>query len=862
MLAGGMPALAAVFTVTNVADAGPGTLRAAITNANAAAGLDFIHFNLAGPGPFTLAPASPLPALTDPVVIDATTQPGYAGTPRIRLNGTSAGAASSGFRIEAGASGSTVRGFAIVAFSRYGIEVVGGASNVIEACHLGVDVDGLTPVANSGGVFLVSATGCIVGGEAPGAGNIISGNLNDGVYIENNGGHRVQGNLIGVGLGGTNRAANLQQGVRIRQSANNLVGGTNAAARNVISANAVNGVALDEPGSSNNVVQGNFIGLNAPGTAALGNTNHGVFLTLRARANTIGGAVPGAGNVIAGNRFSGVGLSFGARDNVVQGNLIGTLPDGMVAAGNLQDGVSLAAATNNLIGGDSPAARNVIAGNGRDGVGLIGSAARSNQIAGNFIGVNAVGTARLGNALSGIWMTNAVWNVVGGTNPGAGNVISGNGLHGVYLSGPGTVSNALFGNFIGTDATGTVGLGNGGNYFGITVERASGTRIGGPLPGMGNLISSNNTGIYLAAAATNTVIQGNYIGTDVTGLQPLGNFKDGIVLGQLSGSDFFVNTLIGGTEPGAGNVIAANGDGVQFFRPGLTIGRSSGTLVQGNRIGVGADGVTPLGNIGHAVQVEAAPNEVLIGGDAPAAGNIIAHTVDPLRSGIRVRDGATGVRIEGNAIYSNGLFGISLSGPPATPNDPCDGDGGPNLLQNFPLVTNAVTGANGTLVRGRLDSAPNKNYLLQFYANPAPDNSGYGEGMMYLGAASFSAGANCTNTFNLHLPATAPAGWRIAATATDPANNTSEFSPSLPVVTVPPLTITPPTNGAFTVSWQFNTAAEAAAGAWQLLATTNLAPPAVWLPVAESPVILSNGTLYRVTQPATNAARFYRLQFQ
>lgn len=865
-LVGAFALRGAVFTVTNVADSGPGTLRSAITNANATPGSDFIHFNLTGTGPFTIAPLSPLPALTDPVVIDGTTQPGYAGLPLLRLNGTAAGAASSGFRLESGASGSTIRGLSIIAFSRYGVEVVGGASNVIAACHLGVDVDGLTPVANSGGVFLKGATDCIVGGETPGAGNVISGNLDDGVYLEDHGGHRVLGNFIGVGVGGTNRVANRKQGVRIRSSSNNLIGGVTPAARNIISANGENGVAIDEPGSSNNVVQGNFIGLNAPGTATLGNTNHGVLLSLRARANTIGGAAPGAGNVISGNRLSGVGLSFGARDNVVQGNLIGTLPGGLLAAGNLLDGISLSAATNNLIGGEVPGARNIIAGNGRDGVGLSGDTCRSNSIAGNFIGVNAPGTARLGNALSGVWLSNAVWNVVGGSNSGAGNVISGNGFHGVYLFGEGTRSNAIQGNLIGTDASGTVGIGNGGEHYGVTIERGSANWIGGPLAAMRNVISSNQVGIYIGGLGpSNNVIQGNYIGTDITGLAPISNRKDGINLGRSNLLGQIVwHTRVGGAAPGEGNVVCANGyqlaGGFTNSFAGLFAGSAVGTVIQGNRFGVGADGVTPMGNFGHAVELLQATNTV-VGGTNPAMGNIIAYTYDGLRSGVRVRTGVGNV-VLGNAIYSNGFFGISLSGTAATPNDPCDGDGGPNLQQNYPVVTNAVTGANGTIVRGRLDSAPNKTYRLQFYANPAPDNSGYGEGLRYLGAASFTAGANCTNAFNIHLPATAPAGWRIAATATDPADNTSEFSPSLPVITVPLLAISPPTNGVFTVSWQFNSAAEATAGDWQLLFATNLASPVLWQPVTEPPTVLGGGTLFRVTQAATNAARFYRLQFQ
>ena len=849
-----LSARAATFVVTSPADAGTGTLRAAISNANFSAGADVIEFNLPGGGPFTISPLTALPTITETVAIDATTQPGYVNKPVVQLNGNAVTTGSGLLLNGAASGGSLIRGLTINRFGRYGIEMTVSSSNVIEGCFLGTDTNGTAALANGGGaVFLKTCSDSIIGGTNVGAGNVLSGSLNDGVYLEDNGGHRVIGNIIGLGFGGTNIVANLQQGVRIRFSSGNVIGGPTPAERNIISGNGASGVVIDGASSSNNLVQGNYIGLNAAGTAALGNTNSGVRLTAGARFNTIGGTNAGEGNVISGNRQAGVDANVGAFGNVIQGNLIGTLPNGTNALGNLQYGVALSLTTNNLVGGTLAAARNIISGNGWDGVGLVGASARSNRIEGNYIGLNALGSSPLGNGKAGVWVSNAVFNTIGSAVAGGGNVIAGNGVRGIYLFGTGCASNQVYGNLVGTDATGTIGFGNGVGHYGIVIDRAPANLIGGPLATMRNIISSNNTGIYMeGTGASNNVIQGNYIGTDITGLLPLGNQKDGIVLGTNQAGQLLMNNVIGGAAPGEGNVIGANG--AVSFLAGIFVGSTVGTVVQGNRIGVGADGVTPLGNVGHAVELQLATNCTI-------AGNIIANTTDGARSGIRLRSGV-GNSILSNSIYGNGLFGISMSGTVATANDACDGDGGANLQQNYPVLTNAVSSASATLVKGFLESVANQPYLLQFYANPVVDNSGYGEGRVFLGAANFVAGIACSNNFDVTLPAGLPAGWFITATATDAAGNTSEFSRALAAVAAPPLFIGPASNDVTTVSWTLNNPTNSASGVWQLHATTNLAPPIVWAAVPDAPTVLSNGTHFRVTQPATNPAQFYRLQFQ
>ncbi len=153
-----------------------------------------------------------------------------------------------------------------------------------------------------------------------------------------------------------------------------------------------------------------------------------------------------------------------------------------------------------------------------------------------------------------------------------------------------------------------------------------------------------------------------------------------------------------------------------------------------------ADGVTPLGNIGHNVELDIVTG-TLVGGTNPAAWNVIANAVDPARSGIRLRTSGTGNIILGNSIYSNGAFGISLSGgapPIVTLNDTglCDADTGPNNKQNFPVIQSAVTDGITTAVHGYLDSAAGQTYTLQFYASPTANPLGYGEGKLFLGTGT------------------------------------------------------------------------------------------------------------------------------
>ena len=850
---------AATFTVTNANDSGLGSLRQAIADANGTSGLDAIGFDIAGTPPFTINLLTGLPPISESVNLDATTQAGFSNKPIIVLNGASVAGTVNGLTLNSG--GNTIRGLVIKSCTKYGVEVLAAAAgtNTVQGCFIGTDANGTVAQPNGfGGIHIGASSDNLIGGTNALDGNLISGNINDGVWIEGqpaSARNQILGNWIGTTWGGTAALGNVQQGVRITAGQFNSVGGGVPGARNIISGNGQSGVTIDGATSTNNLIQGNYVGLNGTGIASITNGQYGVRILSGARFNTVGGTNAGEGNVISGNIKSGVDFSAGAQDNAVQGNFIGTSKSGTNAVPNGESGVAMAASTNNLVGGTAVAARNVISGNAQAGIFLTGLS-RSNHVEGNFIGVDSTGTNILGNTGSGILITNAVGNVIGSAASGGGNVISGNADSGVILRLAVTTGNRVVGNLIGTDATGTKGLANGVNY-GVLIDRAPANQIGGATSGARNVVSGNYDGIAIVGnSASNNVIQGNYIGSDSSGTVGVSNRFQGILV-MGTGPDIIYNTLIGGTNVGEGNLVSANGDTVSF-RPGIYLKYAVGTRLQGNLIGVKADGVSPLGNLAHNVEADFVTNTI-IGGAGANAGNIIANAVDPLRSGIRLRNGA-GNAILGNSIYANGRLGITFNGTTQTVNDAsCDSDSGVNGLQNYPVIASAVSDGLATVVKGYLPSAAGQTYQLQFYATPTVNPSGNWEGKKFLGTGSVVLGGSCSNSFVANLASAAPAGWGVTATATDASNNTSEFSSAVTLGGAPILSILPAVGDQTAISWLLT---NAFGGTWQLVEATNLNPPILWVGVTNTPTVASNGTWFTVTLDSTNSTRFFRLLYQ
>jgi hypothetical protein len=242
-----------VFLVTTTLDSGDGSLRQAILDADATPGPDIILFAI-GTGFQTINLASPLPAITQPIMIDGTSQPGYSGSPLIQLNGADAGPNADGLLITAG--NSMVLGLVINRFSLNGIELQNSGGNALEGNYIGTDVTGTRPLGNGVGV-LVNSSNNMIGGTADAAGNIIAGNQGNGIVISEGSGNVVQGNFIGTDPSRTINLGNGNNGVYLANASGNTIGGTDDAAGNVIAYNGNDGVLVDT--GSENAIERNAI---------------------------------------------------------------------------------------------------------------------------------------------------------------------------------------------------------------------------------------------------------------------------------------------------------------------------------------------------------------------------------------------------------------------------------------------------------------------------------------------------------------------------------------------------------------------------------------------------------------------------
>jgi hypothetical protein len=388
--------LLSAFLVTNIGDSGIGSLRQAIMNSNGTPGSNMINFAIAGTGVQSIEPTTPLPAITVPVVIDGTTEMGAS----IELNGTNAGSSADGLDIQAGTS--TIKGLAINHFGGHGIKLEIKGGDIVQQCFIGTNFGGTSTAGNKlDGILISNTTSNTIGGTTSGAGNVISGNTGDGVNIQGGGAtsNVIQGNFIGTNASGTSALANGGDGILINAGLGNTVGDgladTTSAARNIISGNTGDGIHIQNSSATNNVVTGNYIGVNAAGTGVLGNQQAGVELD-----GTVGTFLGfKVINVIGGNAI-GVVLNNGAQDNAVVNNFIGIGADGVTAVGNVGQGIALHSSgttgempvQGNSIGGTSPGSGNTIAFNGKAGVAIFGL-----PLAGD--GQQNIGNRILGNSI-------------------------------------------------------------------------------------------------------------------------------------------------------------------------------------------------------------------------------------------------------------------------------------------------------------------------------------------------------------------------------------------------------------------------------------------------------------------------------
>jgi trimeric autotransporter adhesin len=467
-------------------------------------------------------------------------------------------------------------------------------------------------------------------------------------------------------------------------------------------------------------------------------------------------------------RFTQDGIDIsGSSGNTVAGNWLGVGTDGVTARANGQ-GLNLWNSSNNTLGGATAADRNVISGN--SGTGLwIGGTSTGNQVQGNYIGTTVGGDAALANSGEGILIESA-GNTVGGTTAGQRNVVSGNGDDGIVIATAAATGNAVIGNYIGTDATGLIDLGNAND--GISLQGgASANTLGGTLATQRNVISGNaGDAIEINGEATDgNTVRGNWLGVDAAGTGVLGTGGDGIFV--FGGAD---NSVIGGTGASSGNWIAGAGlIGIELD------GAISGTLIQGNRIGTDLAGTANWGLQENAILIEGNASGNQIGGTAAGAGNTIAFSGQGgvWTAGISITGGGTsGNAVLGNTFVSNTGLGIDLGAQGLTANDAGDADTGANNLQNSPVLTFGYTSGTSLTVNGTLNSSANSYYRVELYATTTPDGSGHGEGRRYLGSANVSTGGSGSANFGMGMSASVAVGEFLTATATKSNASYSAFT--------------------------------------------------------------------------------------
>ncbi|MBI2967280.1 MAG: PKD domain-containing protein [Bacteroidetes bacterium] len=752
----------ATFWVTDTTDSGAGSLRQAITDANANCGHDTIKFNLGMASAYKIAVLTPLPPLTDTsgVTIDGWSNMNNSGIPNtVSIFNTSAGnplnpvykiiltnSGSVPVGLQLASDNNVIQGMVLQDFGDGTVSnndiaiIVTGNNNKILGCFIGMAPDGITKGTrtwagieisgqnniigdgtaagtnlisgmNNGGygisitgsnaatnsvmgniiglqkngvsmVFASQTSGIYISGGASGnkigdisgEGNVISGNAGYGIEISNSENNKIIGNIIGPQSNGTFVVASNTQliGVRVVDAGGNIIGGATSLERNIISANGTSGIAITGMNATLNEIIGNYIGTSASGSSIIssGSQDYGVQIASGASSNIIGGTGLGEGNLISGNTNYGIYFSSsGTGGNTVLGNIIGPQANGTsYLTGNLQSyGIYIFQSPANIIGGTTTAERNVISANEIGGLYLFGASTTGNYVKGNYIGIDRNGTSFITSSTQDYGMfigSSAVSNIIGGSNAGEGNLISGNSNYGIYIAPASTVGNTVKGNIIGPQFNGSSFINGNLQNYGVFIDLSGGNIIGGNNAGERNIISGNQTAGVMISSSDSNSIKGNYIGIDSSGTTFIASSSQdyGVsITGSSSGN------LIGGANAGDGNVISGNTSS-GILTTSFSLG---GNTVKGNIIGPQADGATYLvsntQSIGIAINNSA---NNIIGNNSTAERNIIsANTIYGIyisgsgSFGNFIRGNYIGPDISGTLIISgsNQDYGIQIT---------------------------------------------------------------------------------------------------------------------------------------------------------------------------------------------------------
>jgi hypothetical protein len=592
-------------------------------------------------------------------------------------------------------------------------------------------------------------------------------------------------NNIGTNVPGTVALGNGGNGIEITNGARlNTIGGNAAtgdftgtqtqapgkpADGNVISANGGDGVLITSD-AEYNTLSGNFIGTDVTGMHALGNSGDGVGIIDADNNSLIGTTISQDPfvylNLICGNGGNGLVIDD-SNNTTVQANDFGLADDNATALGNRLDGVLIEGTSQNTQFGGVIPLGNISAGNGGNGV-EIADTASGTVVFNTFCGLPAFVDAAVGNKLDGMLITST-----GGNNVIRTNVIAGNGLNGIHITGDASGVQVTE-DIIGMDTTGMLPLPNGSN--GVLIDgTAHDNLIGGEQVSVipQNTISSNDgNGIAIEGNAYDNQIFHSFIGTNSSGTAAYGNKDAGI---YITGNA--TNNTIGGTTAFEQNVISGNQDGIFLYGGGVL-----GTQIIGNLIGTDETEKNALPNNGPGVLIISSSNNQ-IGGTGAGMGNVIAFN-NP--GGVVVVSGNRNA-ILANSLYSNVGEGIVLAeGTNANDN------------QTAPVLTSAVElSSSAVQITGTLTAAASTTYSIEFFTTPSGTPAG--QGQKYLGSITATTNAQGIASIGFASTVSSLSGTSFTATATDPVNNTSQFSnavsastPAPPSPPSPPPAPTPP----------------------------------------------------------------------
>lgn len=789
-----LSARAADYVVTSAAFDGTGTLKNAIETANAS--------NLLRPFviEFNVSPGSVINVngfeISRPVIVDATTMPGYVGNPLVGIKGTRwtqmGNGGENGFLFLAGSDGSAVKGLHIGGFkygiasrasncvfennvfnrNLHGIHIRSGAKNVdIRANILGMDGIGADTLFNYDGIIVENSTNVTIGGDMVSKGNLISGNWYKGIYVRgNNVNLRIENNKIGTDITGRYAVGNMDGIFFDNGSSNSSV----YVHENLISGNTSNGIFVEKEYGAITLT-GNLIGTDITGFKAIPNPK-GIYTNTYNGTMNLGqaGSEP---NTISGNTW---GIFFRYGHLVVENNFIGLSSDGNVVLGNDQYGLFTSSTASCRIGNGEKAGANYICSNGDAGIFV--NSSNNTEITRNYVGISYRGDF-LGNKY-GILLKDSPYTEIKGC------YVSDNKVYNIHLTNSDNCK--ISSNFIGISFNkSSRSSRNIISADGINVFSSDYCQIGGELPSDGNVICGNHNGIFVLVSNVAN-IKNNRIGIDQDNDDASPNNNGMLVISsQSSGiSDNYVgnnrslgigfescgNLTIKGNKVGidsqndevengeeglrlistnmsdiSDNIICASG------RAGVSLSNSSNNTFYGNRVGTDETGIVNLRNKGNGIELKAGSNNNVIGSIATGKANIIAFNMG---NGILV-EASEENKLSANLIYANEAEkAINLN---------LDQDG--SLLGNTgkatPVISSVALNSGNLVVEGTSSAIGD---TLQFFSS---DNDGQ-EAFEFLNAyTTISDGAM---NWSASIPISALPDGYFVVTATDENNNTSEMS--------------------------------------------------------------------------------------